>query len=420
MTAPQDSRPLTGCRIVDLSSVLTGPFATHLLADHGATVIKVESPAGDITRRVGAAPQPGMASIFQHLNRGKRSVVLDLKHPKGLAALKRLLVDADALVYNIRPESMRRLGLSYDDVRAISESIVYCGLLGFGERGRYAGRPAYDDLIQGISAVPDLAARSDGSAPRYAPMAMADRIVGLYGAVGLLMALLQRMQTGKGMAVEIPMFESMAHFVLVEHMFYRSFDPALGDAGNPRALDINRRPYETRDGYICVLPYSDRNWQDLFGLIGCPEKREDARFTHFAGRLAHIGELYELLTLALRTKTTDEWLVLLGRADIPAMRMNTLEELLADPHLDDVGFFQPTGSGPSRFVHMASPIEWPQGSIPPIDSAPLLGEQSIDVLRGAGLTEVEIDELVEQGVTAGPDLRRDGVLPAAASEMCER
>lgn len=365
-----------------MSAVLTGPFATMFLADSGADVIKIEAPGGDITRRVGESPGPGMASIFQHINRGKRSVALDLKTEEGIHAMRQLLATADAFVYNARPRAMARLGLDYESVRAINPAIVYCGVTGFGEGGRHAGKAAYDDLIQGAVAIPDLAARATGE-PRYAPMALADRVVGLYAAVALLTALMHRTRTGEGCCVEIPMFESMAHFVLVEHMFYRSFD-THGAAGNPRALDRNRRPYATSDGFICVLPYNDRHWLDLFGLIGQPQMRDDPRFTHFAGRLAHISELYAALEAALRTRATAQWLEIFGRADIPACRMNTLDELLEDAHLADVGFFQATQDARGdTFLGMRSSFVWNTQGAAPIATAPTLGEHTRQVLGEA-------------------------------------
>lgn len=374
-------KPASDLKIIDMSAVLTGPFATHFLADHGADVIKIEAPSGDITRWVGESPEPGMASIFQHINRSKRSVVLDLKTEDGLDALKKLLESADAFVFNARPSSMERLGLAYHSVQAINPSIVYCGITGFGEGGRYGGQPAYDDLIQGAVGIPDLVEKS-GSEPRYAPMALADRVVGLYAVVALTMALLHRQRTGEGCCVQTPMFESMAHFVLVEHMFYKSFEPSLGGTGNPRALDHHRRPYRTSDGYICVLPYTDRHWRDLFGVIGVPEKANDPKFSRFNNRLANISELYQLLEASLLERSTSDWLDVFGRTDIPACPMNSIDDLLADLHLHDVGFFQkirtPKGG---TFVGLSSPFVWNNQSPASIGLAPSLGEHTEEVLH---------------------------------------
>ena len=397
--------PLAGVRIIDLTTVLAGPFATHLLADQGADVVKVEAPGGDITRTVGRSPEPGMASIFQHINKNKRSVVLDMKQPQGLSALKRLVAGADALVFNMRADAMMRLGLGYEAVRAVNPAIVYCGFAGFGQGGAYAGKAAYDDLIQGLVAIPDLVARAGRSEPRYAPMSLADRIVGLYGANALLMALFRQARSGQGGAVEIPMFEAMAHFVLVEHMFYRSFEPPLGEAANPRGIDPNRKPLPTRDGYICLLPYSDRQWRKLFELLERADMRDDPRFATFTGRLEHVRELYAFLAATVGERPTAHWLAVFAEADIPAAPMNSLEELLADPHLAEVGFFRPIEkAGGTRFVHMASPLSWADwpGDALAMEAAPLLGQHSHELLREAGFSAAEIAEMAAAGVTQAP------------------
>lgn len=404
MTLPRRNLPgpLAGARILDLTTVLAGPFATHLLADQGADIVKIEAPGGDITRTVGRSHEPSMASIFQHINKNKRSLVLDLKRPEGRAALLQLAADCDAFVFNMRADAMDRLGLGPTALRAANPRIVYCGFAGYGRAGAYAGRPAYDDLIQGLTAIPDLVARAGGGEPRYVPMSMADRIVGLYGANALLMALFRQARTGEGSAVEVPMFEAMAHFVLVEHMFYRSFEPALGAAANPRGLDPNRKPLPTRDGHVCLLPYSDRQWHDLFGLLGRPDMQADPRFATFSGRLEHVRELYAFLAAAAREETTAHWLERFAAADIPAAPMNSLEELLDDPHLAEAGFWQPlVKADGTRFIHMDSPLgwqEWPRGTLA-LEPAPLLGQHSAEILAEAGFSPEEIAALARDGVT---------------------
>jgi crotonobetainyl-CoA:carnitine CoA-transferase CaiB-like acyl-CoA transferase len=397
--ARQAAGPLSGIRIVDLSAVLTGPFATHILADHGAEVIKVEAPGGDITRHIGEAPAPGMSSMFQHLNRNKRGIVLDLKQPRGREVLFKLIRTADALVFNMRPEAMARLGLSYAEVRAENPGIVYCGIVGFGEAGPYAGKPAYDDVIQGLAGIPDLVARANGGEPRFIPMAAADRIVGLYAANALNMALLHRARTGQGTAVEVPMFEAMAHFVMVEHMFYRSFDPPLGAAANPRPLDKNCKPHRTRDGYLCLLPYTAEHWHAMFDILERPDLHDDPRFAQTSGRINEVEDLYALLDARLPERDTAEWVALLTEADIPAMPMNRVEDVLEDPHLKAVDFFQRTADAEGgAFIHMAVPYGWSNWPRTPPQPAPRHAQHSVEVLREIGLDPDEIADLLAAGV----------------------
>lgn len=403
ITAAADSGPLSGIRIVDLTTVLMGPFATQLLADHGADVIKVETPIGDIARTIGHSPEPGMTSMFQHLNRSKRSVVLDLKTSDGVAILKRLLETADAFTFNMRPSAIARLGLSYEEIRKVNPTIVYCAFTGFGTGGPYAGKPAYDDLIQGLAAIPDLTVHASGSEPRYAPMALADRLVGLYGSTLLSIALLQRARTGQGCAVEVPMFECMSHFVLVEHLFYRSFVPPIGGMGSPRSVDKNRKPFATKDGYICVIPYSDRDWAVLFQLIDRPDLIRDARFADFPSRTENVEALYAILAAALVEKTASEWLAAFETASIAASPMNRLEDLPSDPHLQAVKFFEFVPSGPDTgFVHLASPFTWEGWQPDPERTAPRLGEHSIEVLGAAGFSADQIAAYIGAKVTAAP------------------
>lgn len=364
-----------------MSTVIAGPFATSFLAEHGAEIIKIEPPEGDILRRAGRAPEPGMSSIFQHINRGKRSIVLDLKQQDGRNRLCELLRDADALVFNFRKDAMKRLGLSLEEVRSVNENLIYFSVTGFGSGGRYAGLPAYDDIIQGMTGLPDLMARATGDGvPRYVPMAIADRVVGLYAAVGLLVSLLGKKNNGQGAAVEVPMFETMAHFTLVEHMFLQSFEPPLGASVNPRVADTDRRPYKTKDGFICVLPYTDRNWRDIFRLSGHPSLADDDRFRDFASRMANANFLHKLLQNLLQEKTTNEWVELLSNANISAMPMKSIDQLLADEHLKDVGFFRLERERMGhRFISMKSPICWHPAGAPASARAPLLGEHTTQV-----------------------------------------
>ena len=259
--------PLAGTTVIDLTTVVMGPYATQILGDLGAQVIKIEAPGGDNVRHVGPMRNHGMGHMFMHLNRNKKSVVLDLKQPAGREALLRIAAKADVLIYNIRPQAMQRLRLGYADVAAANPRIIYVGAYGYGQQGPYATRPAYDDLIQGMTGIPWLAQQAGSEDPRYIPATLADRIVGLHAVYAVTTALYHRERTGEGQSVEVPMFECMSQMVLGDHLGGRTFDPPLGPSGYARVLAPERRPFRTRDGYVCVLMYNDKQWQSFFRLI---------------------------------------------------------------------------------------------------------------------------------------------------------
>ncbi len=395
--------PLTGVRIVDLTTVILGPYGTQVLADYGAEVIKVEPPEGDVIRHAAPLKHSGMGHIFLHHNRNKRSVVLDLKQPEAREALLRLVARADALLHNSRPQAMARLKLSYDDVRAVNERIVYVAAYGYSEQGPYAGRPAYDDLIQGMVAIPSIFAASGGDRPRFVPSAIADRITGLSMAHALTAALYHRERTGKGQSVEVPMFETMAEMILSDHMGGHTFDPPAGPPGYPRMLAPHRAPYKTSDGYICVLVYNDKQWRAFFRVIGCDAMFDDPRFRTQEARSRHIAEVYAFLADELVKRSSADWLATFAAADIPATPLNTLDDLLDDPHLHATGFFRreehPT-EGTLRT--MAVPSRWSESQPDHWSPAPRLGEHSAEVLRDAGYSDNEIAAMVASGATSVP------------------
>ena len=400
MTSTPPFGPLAGVRILDLTTVLMGPFATQQLGDLGADVIKVEAPTGDSTRNIGPMRHAGMGPVFLHCNRNKRSIVLDLKRPEGREALLRLATTVDVLVYNVRPAAMKRLGLAYEDVAAVNPDIVYAGLYGYGQEGPYAARPAYDDLIQGAVGIPTLSMAAGSETPRYAPSALADRIVGIAACNAILAALFHRQRTGEGQSVEVPMFETMAQFTLGDHMGGATFEPAIGPTGYPRILNANRKPYRTKDGYICAMFYNDRQWQAFFEMTGRAELfRADPRFATIGKRTENIHELYAMVADAMATRTTAEWTEALMEADIPNTPMNTIESLMDDEHLRYVGFFEhqmhPT-EGPIRAMRTASRFS----RTPPRQQsfAPRLGENSDELLREAGYSLAEVASLRASGV----------------------
>lgn len=396
------SGPLEGIRVIDLTSVLMGPYATQIMADMGADVIKVEPPSGDTVRGIGPMRNPGMGHIFLHVNRNKRSVVLDLKHPDGLAAFLDLAKSADVVIYNIRPQAMARLGLGYERLRQLNDRLIYAGMHGYGETGPYAGKPAYDDLIQGAAAVPSLMAMASGGEPRYVPLTLADRTVGLAAANAILAAVIARYRTGRGQSIEVPMFETMVQYVLSDHMGAQTFMPPVGPPGYPRLLVQERRPYRTSDGYICALVYSDKQWQRFLGLIGKPALyAEDPRFASIGQRTEHINDLYAMVGLAMRTRSTSEWLALLEQADIPCMPMHDLDSLISDPHLVATGFLREVDHpSEGRLRQIGVPVRL---SGTPVASeqrpAPRLGEHSAEVLQEIGYDAERIQRMAAAGAT---------------------
>lgn len=395
--------PLAGVRIIDMTSVLMGPYATQMLGDYGADVIKVESPDGDITRQIGPVRHPGMGPIYLNANRSKRSIALDLKKPAGLAALLRLIAKADVLVYNVRPAAMARLKLDYDSVAAVNPRIVYAGLFGFGQDGPYAAKPAYDDLLQGSSGLAHLIARAGDGTPRYVPTALADRVVGLTGVGAILAALVHRDRTGIGQRVDIPMFETMAGFVLSDHLGGLTFDPPLDRGGYSRQMSSDRRPYRTSDGHISVLIYNDKQWNSFFEAAGRDDLRADPAFATFTGRLANIDAVYAELGRIFETRSTAEWLTLLVAADIPVMPVHDLESILEDPHLVATDFFE-AADHPSegRIRSMRVAAKFTRTPAAPDRLAPRLGEHGREILADAGFTADEIAALESNGVMQPP------------------
>ena len=389
--------PLADVRILDLTTVVMGPFATQILAELGADVIKIEAHEGDNMRHVGPLRTPGMGHLYLHLNRGKRCLVLDLKQAEGREALLRLVQRADVLVYNVRPAAMARLGLSYEALRALNPRLLYVGCYGYSERGPYAGRAAYDDLIQGATGVPGLSAE-EGVQPRYAPINLADRVTGLHVVYAVTAALYRRERSGHGQAVEVPMFESVAHLVLGDHLAGLSWEPPIGPTGYPRLE--HRRPYATSDGYLCVLVYNDKQWRSFLEAVSRPELLRDERFASHGNRAKHIGEIYEILAQILRTRSNAEWEALLQRADIPFARMNSVADVVADPHLNASGFFTLEDNPMEGAVRvMRTPTDWSESPPGRLSPAPQLGQHSAEVLREAGYTEAQITELAQRGVT---------------------
>jgi len=395
--------PLAGIKIIDMTSVLMGPYATLQLADMGADVIKVEAPEGDLVRQIPPALHPGMGALFLNANRNKRSICLDLKQPAGRAALLQLAADADALVYNVRPQAMARLGLDYETVAQVNPGIIYAGMFGFAQEGPYAARPAYDDLIQGGAVLSSLIAQAGDGVPRYVPTAIVDRVVGLAAVGAICATLVNRARTGRGQRVDIPMFETMVGFVLGDHLGGLTFEPPLDRGGYPRQLSSERRPYRTADGYVCPMVYNDKQWTNFLAAVGLSDLPErDPRFATFEARSANIDHVYGELARIFTTRTTAEWLELLERADVPFMPLHDLASILDDPQLAATGFFQlvehPT-EGPVRVMRM--PTTWSQTPAEIRRLAPRCGQDGDAILREAGFSEEAIGRLRAAGVLTG-------------------
>lgn len=378
--------PLAGLRVLDLTINVLGPVCTQILGDMGADVIKIETPDGDQNRKNGPARRPGMSAFFLIMNRNKRSITLDLKSPVGLEALMRLVETADVFVHSLRTDAAERLGISYEDIRPRKPDIVYGCAPGFRSDGPKRNAPAFDDIIQGASGFADMNRDSEGR-PRYFPTVIADKLCGYVLASSISMALLHRERTGKGQKVEVPMYETMLQFGLFEHLWGGTFASGDGEVGYSRMFSPHRRPYPTKDGYICVMAVNDAQWRRLLEAIGLPELSRDPRFKDMTARMRNIDELYAQLGEQLTHRTTAQWMATFKASDVTCGPMNSLADITRDEYLRDTGFFK-------RYMH-PSEGELVMTSIPVSFSAspgsyrlppPRSGEHTVEVLGEVGYT----------------------------------
>lgn len=391
---------LDGVRVVEVGAVVLGPYAGQILADLGAEVIKVEPIEGDIARNAHPSGADGGA-LFVNNNRNKRMLALDLKTLECRTALARLIGTADVLFHNMRVDAAERLGLGFDTVAAINPRIVHCAAIGFGQRGPYRDRPAFDDIIQAASGIAGLATATGGD-PRFVPTILADKVAALHAVYGILAALVARANGREGpIQVEVPMFEALAAFLLNEHLAGATF-AADGQVGYPRLLSPDRRPFRTADGWIAVLPYTDRQWRAFLSEIGREEVAAQDWFADPRQRQTQIGKLYALVAAALPTRTTAAWIERLEARDVPCSRVSGIDDLLTDPHLDEIGFFDVPVGYPEGIVRaLPQPVRYEGIAVSP-DTAPRgLGADTRAVLAECGFGEDEIDRLIASGVAIG-------------------
>ena len=375
--------PLAGIRVVDLTSVVFGPYATQIMADMGADVIKVESPAGDNTRYITAGPEAAMGGIYVNVNRGKRSVLLDLTTAEGKAALTAIVASADVFVHSMRGKAIAKLGFSYEAVKAIRPDIIYVNCYGFSRRGPEADQPAYDDTIQAECGITHVQGLLTGE-PGFVGTIMADKVAGLHALYATMMALFHRERTGEGQEVEVTMFEAMSSFMLVEHANGKLFEPELGPAHYHRVVERNRRPYRTKDGHVAALVYNDKHWKAFTDRVQ-PEWNSP-EFDTLEQRARQIGHVYGLLAQTFLTRTTQEWLDLLRELNIPAAPLRSTDELFDNEHLNAVGFFEEVDSdyGRLRFPGVPTWFSATPGKV--AGPAPRLGENTAEVLAEVGFT----------------------------------
>jgi len=379
---------LDGIRIIDLTSVIFGPYATQMLADMGADIIKVEPPEGDISRLLGRShTTPDMGSIHMTVNRGKRSIVLDLKQDDDAEVMRRLLATADVFFHNVRGQAIEKLGFGYDAVKALRPEIIYVHGTGFGQDGPYRDLQAYDDVIQSISGTASLLPRADGNPrPRYLPSLIADKVAGLYGAQAILAALVHKLRTGEGQHVEVPMFEAFTSFMLTEHLRDAVFEPPIGPIGYPRQIDPERQPFPTADGYISIVPYTDPKIVQLFHLLGAPEFLETEGFSTTLDRFLNMTRVNAEIARHTPKRTTAEWMELFAKEGMPAMANADLADVIHDPHLVATDFFRMREHPDAGlYREMAPPIRFAADPERTLKPAPRLGGDGDAIRRELGL-----------------------------------
>ena len=397
------SGPLKGLKIIELTSVVLGPWAAQILADMGAEVIKVEAPFGDSNRQLGASRNPNMAALYLSNNRNKRSLVLDLKQASARDALLTIIKDSDVFLHNNRPQVMTKLKLEYNDVKSVNENIIYCGTYGYSKDGPYGDKGALDDSIQAASGIAALNELVLGE-PRYLPTVVADKTTAITVVYSILAALFHRERTGSGQEVEVPMFETMVSFVMAEHIWGEVFEPPLDKAGYTRLMSHHRKPYKTKDGYIAVLPYMNNHWKTFCEKAERQDLIEDDRFKNLSSRVENIDDTYSETGKILSTKTTQEWLDIFADTKVPVIVVNSLDDLFTDPHLEAVGFWQDFDHPTEGKLKMPGfPAKFSKTPATIRKHAPNFGEHSLEILAEAGIDEETIKQMIESKATLVSD-----------------
>ena len=389
---------LSGIRVIDLTTVLMGPLATRMLGDHGAEVIRVESTDGDSTRNGLPRRNEGMSGFSLNLQRNKKSLSIDLKNDRGYEVMLSLVQTADVIVTNMRSQALERLKLDEASLNSVNPKMIYCRANGFASDGPYGEKAAYDDAIQAASGLAALFSSTTGQ-PTYVPAVIADKVTGLHIVQAVMAALIHRFKTGVAQNIEVPMFETMVSFNLVEHLRGAAFEPSEGPFGYERLLTPARKPYQTADGYVAILPYTDKNYEDFFTFIDEPLLAEDPRFKSHNDRVAHTTELYELIDNAARNYTTAAWLEFCDRVSIPAAAVLDLANLDKDRHLSEVELVRiATHPSEGKYKYVRDPVIYSESSTELRLHAPRLGEHSAELLNELGYSEETISDLIADGV----------------------
>ena len=391
----QNSLPLEGVKILDLTTVVMGPFATQVLGDFGAEIIKIEEPGGDLTRVIGPERNAGMASLYLGSNRNKKSLVLNLKKQEAKSALWKLIRESDILIHNIRPQKIAALGFDADSVLKFNPQIVYVGLHGYREEGIYGGQPAFDDVIQGQSGIAGAFQARD-NIPNLAPTIVADKSTALLASTGLLAAYIKRLRSGQGSFLEVSMFEGMVGYVMIEHHAGETFIPPIDKAGYSRVLSRFRRPHKTKDGYMCILPYTDHQYDKFWQAVDRVDYASDERFNSIKNRSKNISELYEIIGEIALNLETKVLIGMLTEAEIPCGAVNKLEDLKNDPHLKDLGFFREFEHPTEGLIQVPdSAFRLNRKELPIRHHQPKLGEHSKEILLKLGYSDSEIDKILD-------------------------
>ncbi len=386
--------PLSGLKVIDLTNIIMGPYTTQLLGDLGADIIKVEDVNGDMTRNIGIQRSSNMSSMFLGVNRNKRSIVLDLKKNISKQVLWKLIKTSDVFIHNMRPNKITNLGFSPLKIKKKNNKIIFVGLYGYGKHGKYSGQPAFDDIIQGQSGLAGLYQLSKNE-PIFVPSVVADKTIGLLASTALLSAYIKFLKTGEGSCVEISMFEGMAAYTLLEHQYGQIFLPSKDTIGYPRLLSRSRKPYKTKDGYICIMPYTDKQWFKFFEIVNKKELKNDRRFSTIKARSKAINTLYKLVEKSVKKQTNEKLCRILKKNDIPHGILNTLDDLKNDKHLKKVKFFRKIKHPSEGNLLMPDTgIKIDNKSLPIRKHQPTLGENSAEILKEIGYDDLEIKKIL--------------------------